>query len=65
MEQDDVQASEAAMIEWSEQREGRDLEIELIIEDQRWNEISKDFSFLKECIVYEVGITKILKVTYE
>ena len=48
MEQDDVQASEAPMIEWSEQREGRDLEIELIIEDQRWSEISKDFSFLKE-----------------
>lgn len=48
MEQDDVQASEAPMIEWSEQREGRDLEIELIIEDQRWSEISKDFLFLKE-----------------
>ena len=48
MEQDDVQASEAPMIEWSEQREGRDLEIELIIEDQRWSQISKDFSFLKE-----------------
>ncbi len=48
MEQDDVQASEAHMIEWSEQREGQDLEIELILEDQRWSEIDTDFTFLKE-----------------
>ncbi|MBO6548729.1 MAG: rRNA maturation RNase YbeY [Rhizobiales bacterium] len=48
MEQDDVSANEAPVIEWSAHKEGQDLEIELILEDQRWSEIDTDFTFLKE-----------------
>ena len=48
MEQDDVSANEAPVIEWSAHKEGQDLAIELILEDQRWSEIDTDFTFLKE-----------------
>jgi len=35
-------------IEWFETIDGHDLEIELILEDQRWVEVSSDFAFLKK-----------------
>lgn len=48
MEQDEIPANEAILIEWRDHKEGKDLEIELIIEDQNWGDLSTDFSFLKE-----------------
>ena len=35
-------------IEWSEQINGNDLEIELIFEEERWSEINSEFAFLKK-----------------
>jgi probable rRNA maturation factor len=50
VEQDETSANETPVIEWREHKEGQDLEIELILEDQNWSEISSDFSFLKEAV---------------
>ncbi len=48
MDQGEVSEPETLSIEWSEMRDGQNLEIEVIIEEQKWCEISSDFSFLKE-----------------
>ena len=42
-------------IEWSENIDGHDLEIELILEDQRWLEICSDFTFLKKTALLALG----------
>lgn len=47
----EVQSEAPQSIEWSEQIDGNDLEIELILEDQRWCEISQDFAFLKKAVL--------------
>lgn len=47
----EAQSEAPQSIEWSEQIDGNDLEIELILEDQRWCEISQDFAFLKKAVL--------------
>ena len=48
MEHPEDQNESSHSIEWFETIDGHDLEIELILEDQRWVEVSSDFAFLKK-----------------